>query len=141
MRSAGVSIRWADQAGRPILEIEARSFSGSEVTGRGELKDAVCRLYRGGEQAGVVSAPSVVVDGAKRVLMASGGVTVKSADGENFARARSVSWDAHRQVITGRGGVAVRWRGASLEGDEFTADTGLGRVEIRSARGGKGRLG
>ena len=140
VRGSGISIRWRDLAGRPMLGIVAESLKGEEAGKRAILRHATARLYREGRLVGIVTAPIIEADGEKRVLVASGGVAVKSPDGQNSARADVVRWEADKQTIRGQGNVVVRWSGMELMGDEFIADTALGRVKIISKGNGKGRL-
>ena len=135
-----VGLGWKDQAGRPVLIVQAKSLDADEATQRVTMKAARCRMYRNGRLAAVLTAPVVKGDGGKRTLAASGGVAVKSADGRSCVRADSVTWDANRHIIRGRGHVVVRWRGAQLSGDELGADTGLAKAEIMSKTNGEGRF-
>ena len=139
-RGREVRIRWRNPAGLPIVDVEAKGLKGEEAGQRAVLTNATARLYREGKPAAVVTAPKIEADGEKRILVASQGVLVKSSDGESSARADSVRWEADRQRISGKGNVVVRWRGLELIGDEFTADTSLGRVKITSKSNGRGRL-
>jgi len=140
IQGAKINVQWRDSAGRPMLMVTAESMQGEEAGQKVVLQKAVCRLYRDGKLSATMTAPKIEADGEKRTLTASGGVLVKASDGEGCARSNSARWEADRRTIRGKGNVVVSWRGAELTGDEFTADTELGRIKIISKSNGKGRL-
>jgi hypothetical protein len=140
IQGAKINVQWRDSAGQPMLEVSANSLKGKEVGQKVVLQKALCRLYQDGKLSAVMTAPRIEADGEKRTLAASGGVLVKASDGESYAKSRSAVWDADHRIIRGKGNVLVKWRGAELTGDEFTADTELGRIKIISKSNGKGRL-
>ncbi len=138
LKGSKVTIRWDDNAGKPLLEVSATEVSADEQSLSAVLKEPKALLYSDGTPAAVITSKIIEIDGSRKILTAGEGVVVKSAQNHDFAKADSVIWDSSRNLIEGRGNVAVVWRGFELRGDSFTADTALKRIEMKAANG-KGR--
>ena len=131
----GVTLRWAEN-GVLRMSASAREFRGNEITKTGELIDFSAQLYDKGKPATSMVAPNVLADTVKRIVTATGGVTVKSLDRHTVIKAKWVKWYEKEQKIVGNGGVTVKSDVWDVQAAAFVADTALKTVSVRSSAKG-----
>lgn len=124
-----VTIKWAVKSGTKMT-CSARSADFNEVTQVGTLVDFSAQLYENGRLTASVRAPRAVADAANRVIVASGGVVLKSLERATVVRAEWIKWDALSDRVTGNGGVSVESTNGSLHGTRITADTALKTIKV-----------
>jgi len=135
-----VTLRWMDK-NMLALNASAARLEGSEVTRKAVLTDFRAELFQNGKLTTTLVAPKVEADEGKRVLTATGGVTLTSLDRGTTVKCAWVKWFARENRIVGDGGVRVVSKLVSghryeMEGAAFEADTALKSITITdSARG------
>jgi hypothetical protein len=125
----GVSLRWVEN-GQLRMTARATFLTGNEVTRRGTLSNFSGELYENGKLTAAIRAPMVEVDEAKRIIIASGGVSLKSLERKTKVRAKWIKWYEKDQRVVGNGGVKIESTMGTLEGAAFVADTGLKSIKV-----------
>lgn len=129
-----VTLQWTSN-NKMSLSASASRLEGSEVSRKVILTDLSAKLYQDGRLAAALVAPKVEADERRRVLTATGGVTLKSLDGGTVLTCEWIKWFARENRIVGNGGVKVISRLKSgdrykMEGAAFEADTALKSITI-----------
>ena len=131
----GVTLRWSEKNGTQMTA-SAKSASFNEVTQTGTLLDFSAKLYENGKLTAAVSAPRATADTAKRTIIASGGVVLKSLERQTVVNAAWIRWNANTRKVVGNGGVKIKSASGTVEGAAFVADTGLRTLTVKdSAKG------
>jgi hypothetical protein len=130
-----VTLKWADKNGAKMT-CSAKSADFNEVTQVGSLVDFSAQLYENGKLTASVRAPLATADTAKRIIVASGGVVLKSLERATVVNARWIKWNAGSDTVIGNGGVSIKSTNGSMEGAAFVADTALKTLKVMSS--GKG---
>lgn len=131
----GVTLRWSEKNGTQ-MSASAKSASFNEVTQTGTLLDFSAELYENGKLTAAVSAPRATADTAKRTIIASGGVVLKSLERQTVVNASWIRWNANTSKVVGNGGVKIKSANGTAEAAAFTADTSLKSYTLLSS--GKG---
>ncbi|MGQ9454859.1 MAG: hypothetical protein ACUVRS_05485 [Armatimonadota bacterium] len=135
-----VTLQWTSD-NKMSLSASASRLEGSELSRKVILTDLNAKLYQDGKLAAELVAPKVEADERKRILTATGGVTLKSLDGGTVLTCEWMKWFARENRIVGNGGVKVVSRLESgdrykMEGAAFEADTALKSIAITDAAKG-----
>jgi hypothetical protein len=130
-----VTLRWADKNGTQMT-CSAKSASFNEVSQVGTLVDFSAKLYENGSLTASVIAPLATADTAKRVIVASGGVVLRSLQRDTVVKAGWIKWYAGSDKVVGNGGVSIKSTNGSVDGAAFVADTALKTLSVKSS--GKG---
>lgn len=131
----GVTLRWSEKNGTQMTA-SAKSASFNEVTQTGTLLDFSAKLYENGKLTAAMSAPRATADTAKRTIIASGGVTLKSLERQTVVNAAWMKWNAGTHKLVGDGGVRIKSTSGTVDGAAFVADTTLKTLIVRDS--GKG---
>lgn len=131
----GVTLTWHER-GQLRMDARASSLKADEVTRTGTLLDFSARLYENGRLTAEIRAPRAVADTDKRIVTASGGVTLKSVERATTVRAEWVRWYAREQRVVGNAGVKIESAMGTITAAAFEADTALKTLTVRdSAKG------
>lgn len=130
-----VTLKWAEKDGTQMT-CSAKSADFNEVTQVGTLIDFSAKLYENGKLTASVRAPRATADTSKRVIVASGGVVLKSLQRATQVKAGWIKWYAGSDKVIGNGGVSIQSTNGSVEGAAFVADTALKQLTIKDS--GKG---
>ena len=131
----GVTLRWSEKNGTQMTA-SAKSASFNEVTQVGTLLDFSAKLYENGKLTAAISAPRATADTAKRTILASGGVTLKSLERQTVVNAAWIKWNANTRKVVGNGGVRIKSTSGTVDGAAFVADTALKTLTVKdSAKG------
>ena len=130
-----VTLRWSEKNGTQMTA-SATSASFNEVTQIGTLLDFSAKLYENGKLTAAISAPRATADTAKRVIVASGGVVLKSLERQTVVNSAWIKWNANTHKIVGNGGVSIKSTSGTVDGAAFIADTGLKTLTVKDS--GKG---
>lgn len=131
----GVNLRWDSKDGTQMTAT-VRSGDLNTITQVGTVLDFSAKLYENGKLTATVSAPRAIVDTAKRTIMATGGVTMRSLERETTVKSSWMKWNANTHKIVGNGGVTVRTANGRAEAAAFMADTAMKQYTLLSS--GKG---
>ena len=131
----GVTLRW-DQKDGTQMTASAKSGSFNEITQVGTVLDFSAKLYENGKLTASMHAPKATIDTAKRVVLATGGVVLKSLERQTVVNASWIKWSANTHKIIGNGGVKIRSANGTADAAAFTADTSLRNYTLLSS--GKG---
>ena len=82
----GLTFKWVEQE-QVRMTASARQLEGNDISGIVAVSDFSGKLYQDGKLTAVLHAPKAVVDTAKRVITATGGVTIKSLERDTVAKA------------------------------------------------------
>lgn len=130
-----VRLCWAAKEGTQMVAI-ARSSNLNEETQTGTLLDFSAKLYENGKLSASVSAPLATADYKKKVVVASGGVVLKSLVRQTVVNAGWIKWYVDKHKIVGNGGVKIQSAAGSVDGAAFVADTTLKTLKVMdSGRG------
>lgn len=130
-----IQLRWADKEGTQMVAL-ARSSNLNEVTQTGTLLDFSAKLYDNGKLSAYVSAPLATADYKKKVVVASGGVVLKSLVRQTVVNSSWIKWYVDKHKIVGDGGVKIKSASGSVDGAAFVADTALKTLKVMdSGRG------
>jgi len=124
-----VTIKWAAKDGTKMT-CSAKSADFNEVTQIGTLVDFSAQLYENGKLTASVRAPRAMADAANRIVVASGGVVLKSLERATVVRAEWIKWNAGSDQVVGNGGVCVESTNGSLQGTRIVADTALKTIKV-----------
>ncbi len=111
----GITILWSEKTKNDGIRkvIEARAEEG-EINAKdktSELKIASGILYKDNKPRARFQAPFVRGNEAKRIIVASGGVTMTSIEPEGATlTARTATWDAAKDTITVEGDVRFKFQ-------------------------------
>jgi hypothetical protein len=130
-----VTLKWAEKDGTQMM-CSAKSADFNEVTQVGTLVDFYAQLYENGKLTASVRAPRATADTAKRVIVASGGVVLKSLERATVVRAAWIKWYAGSDKVIGNGGVSIKSTNGSIDGAAFVADTALKTLTIKDSEKG-----
>lgn len=130
-----VTLKWAEKDGTQMM-CSAKSADFNEVTQVGTLVDFSAQLYENGKLTASVRAPLATADTAKRVIVASGGVVLKSLERATVVKAGWIKWYAGSDKVVGGGGVSIKSTNGSIDGAAFVADTALKTLRVQDS--GKG---
>lgn len=131
----GVTLTWHER-GQLRMDARASSLKADEVTKTGTLLDFSARLYENGKLTAEIRAPKAVADTDKRIVTASGGVTLKSVERATTVRSEWVRWYAREQRVVGNAGVKIESAMGTITAAAFEADTALKTLTLRdSAKG------
>ena len=131
----GVTLRWDGKDGAQMTA-SAKSGSFNEVTQVGTLLDFSAKLYENGKLTAALSAPEATADTAKRVIIASGGVVLKSLERQTVVNASRIKWSVDSHKVTGTGGVKIESASGTVEGAAFVADTALKMLTVQGSSKG-----
>ncbi len=121
----GLTFKWVEQ-GQVRMTATASNLSGNDISGIVVVKDFAGKLYQQGKLTATLHAPKALVDTARRVVTAMGGVTVKSLERDTIANSAWMKWSEKAQKLIGGGGVTVNSATmGDMTGAAFEADTGL----------------
>ncbi len=129
---SGVTLSWVEKGGSQMTA-SAKSADFNEVTQAGNLLDFSAKLYENGKLAASLSAAKATVDTAKRTVIASGGVTLKSVERDTTVKAGWIKWNANTRKIIGNGGVKVISTNGTAEAAAFVADTNMRNYTLLSS--------
>ena len=134
------TFKWVEN-GQIRMDAKARSGRADELTRVAELVDFSANLYENGKLTSTMTAPKVLADMDKRIVTATGGVTMKSLDRATVVKADWMKWFAKEQKVVGNGGVKIdSHKGPkdyyTLEGAAFTADTALKTLTVENSAKG-----
>lgn len=129
---SGVTLSWVEKGGSQMTA-SAKSADFNEVTQAGNLLDFSAKLYENGKLAASVKAAKATVDTAKRTVIASGGVTLKSVERDTTVKAGWIKWNAKTRKIVGNGGVKVISANGTAEAAAFVADTTMRSYTLLSS--------
>ncbi len=129
---SGVTLSWVQKGGSQMTA-SAKSADFNEVTQSGNLRDFSAKLYENGKLAASISAAKATVDTAKRTVIASGGVTLKSVERDTTVKAGWIKWNANTRKIVGNGGVKVMSANGTAEAAAFVADTTMRNYTLLSS--------
>lgn len=128
-----VSLNWIDN-GKTRMKAKSREFKGDEITRQGVFQDFSAELYENGKLTATLKAPKALVDGDKRMVIASGGVKMKSMERETSMIAEKVTWYAKQKKIVGSGGVKVNSTTGQITAAEIETDTTLSKISVRGSK-------
>lgn len=130
-----VTLRWASKEGTQMVAT-ARSSNLNEETQAGTLLDFSAKLYENGKLSALVSAPLATADYKNRVVIASGGVVLKSLVRQTVVHASWIKWYVDKHKIVGNGGVSIDSTAGSMDGAAFVADTALKTLTVKDSGSG-----
>lgn len=135
----GVTIRWDAKDGTQMTAT-AKSGDYNQVTQVGTLLDFSGKLYENGKLTASVSAPMATIDAAKRTVIATGGVTLRSLERQTVVKSSWIKWYANQHRIVGDGGVHMESKNEpntmKMDAAAFQADTALKTLKVMdSAKG------
>ena len=114
----------------------ASNLSGNDISGVVVVKNFAGKLYQQGKLTATMRAPKALVDTARRVVTAVGGVTVKSLERDTIANSAWIKWSEKAQKLIGGGGVTVKSAAmGDMTGAAFEADTGLKSWKVTDGAG------
>ena len=136
----GITLKWTEK-GKTRMSAKARQLEGNEVTQTGVLLDFSAELYENGKLTTTMTAPKVVADNAKRTVLATGGVVIKSLDRSTIVKSGWAKWFSREQKIVGNGGVKVTSTMGTndhyeMQGAAFETDTALKTIKIKNSAKG-----
>lgn len=135
MTQQGVTLSWIEN-GVVRMSAKAREGQINEVTKVGQLLDFSAKMFEDGKLTTTMSAPKVVADTEKRVVTATGGVTLKSLDRKTTVKAQWMKWYSRQHKVVGDGGVKITSEMGTMQGAAFVADTALKTLRVmNSAKG------
>lgn len=129
-----VTLTW-EEAGKLKMQATAREIIGNQLTGKGEMHDAKVLWYDKGQLTTVMQAPRIDAENATKVLLASGGVTVKSIPRNTVVKARQLKFYANDHKIIGSGGVKVTSDMGTVNATGLVADTELKTIKFTAQNG------
>lgn len=113
-----------------------RELSWDESQQKGSAFDFSAKLYENGKLTATMTAPRAEVDTRSQIVLATGGVTLKSMERNTTIRAGWVKWYAKKKTAIGNGGVKIKTPTWDSEGAAFVADTTLKTFTVKdSAKG------
>ncbi len=124
-----VTVKWIEK-GSLKMKAVAEEFTGDEVTRKGVLKNFKAELYENGKLTAELSAPRAEANAETRVVIATGGVTLKSMERNTVVRAAWIKWFSEDERVVGNGGVKVESTMGTIESAAFEADTTLRKVTL-----------
>ena len=110
------------------------TWNGENMTGA--ALDFSAQLYENGKLTASVVAPKAVVNTREQLVIATGGVTLKSQERKTTVKASWMKWYARKHRVIGDGGVRVESPDWNVEGAAFEADTGLKNYRIMDSAEG-----
>ncbi|MCE5323435.1 LPS export ABC transporter periplasmic protein LptC [bacterium] len=131
----GVTFSWVEN-GHVRMSASAKEVSGGEVTRIGRLTNFSGKLYENGKLVATMTAPKVIADTTKRIVTATGGVTLKSLERNTTVRSQWMKWYAKEQKVVGDGGVKINSTMGNMQGAAFIADTAMKSIRVMDS--GKG---
>ncbi|MEN6358370.1 MAG: LPS export ABC transporter periplasmic protein LptC [Armatimonadota bacterium] len=131
----GVTFSWVEN-GHVRMSASAKEVSGGEVTRIGQLTNFSGKLYENGKLVAAMTAPKVIADTTKRIVTATGGVTLKSLERNTTVRSQWMKWYAREQKVVGDGGVKINSTMGNMQGAAFVADTAMKSIKVLDS--GKG---
>jgi len=136
-----VTLRWQEGDKMRLAATAARGTA-DELTGTGVLEHVSASLYREGKPAAELQAPRVRADRKAAIVLASGGVVLRSIERNTVIRSQMVRWEADKHRIIATGGVRVDSENGRIAADSAIADTELKTIEFRAgASGGSAVIG
>lgn len=129
-------VLWSDSHGRRVMEAQFKEAVGSQTGDNStlELRTVKASLYRNGQVAATLTAPSVRADSRKKEIWASGGVSVSSALENARASADRIVWKSREDRLFGTGNVNMAKQNVSVAASSFQADTALKKTRFTDAR-------
>jgi lipopolysaccharide assembly outer membrane protein LptD (OstA) len=131
----GITLNWVEN-GKLKMTATAREFQGNEITKKGVLLDFAGQLYDNGKPATTMTAPRVVADTANRIVIATGGVVMKSLLRKTVVHSQWAKWYEKQQKVVGDGGVTIKSDTWDVKAAAFVADTGLKTLSVRNSAKG-----
>ncbi len=135
----GINLTWVENG---KLRMKARAKEGiiNENTQIGTLKNFSAELYDNGKLTAFVSAPLVKAEGKKRIVTATGGVTLRSNERDSVLKAKWIKWYEKKNIVVGNGGITITSRDngrvMNASAAAFVANTSLKTVTLKdSAKG------
>jgi len=128
-------IGWVDEHGKPIWKVGFREGNAVQLGNNGiaELVDVNADLYHDGKLAATMNAPKLAADSQNRVVSATGGVKIISAEGNGFITADKVIWKSKENKIYGYGNILMKKDNISASASSVTADTALNKIALTNA--------
>ena len=106
---------------------EAQPSASGSVTGL--LQGVTGVIYQNGKPVDNLTAPSVSVDGGKKIVKASGGVTVTSLTQKSTTlTSDTITWYTSQNKMIGLGHVVFKTGGFTQSGPSFLADTKIKNI-------------
>jgi predicted small lipoprotein YifL len=131
----GVTFSWVEN-GHVRMSASAKEVNGGEVTRIGQLTNFSGKLYENGKLVATMTAPKVIADTTKRIVTATGGVTLKSLERNTTVKSQWMKWYAKEQKVVGDGGVKIDSTMGNMQGAAFVADTAMKSIKVLDS--GKG---
>lgn len=131
----GVTFSWVEN-GKVRMSASAKEVMGGEATKIGQLTNFSGKLYENGKLVATMTAPKVVADTTKRIVTATGGVTLKSLERNTTVKSQWMKWYAKEQKVVGDGGVKIDSTMGNMSGAAFVADTAMKSIKVLDS--GKG---
>lgn len=131
----GLTLNWIEN-GQLRMSATATEFKGNEITQQGVLLNFSAKLYQNGKLTAEIKAPKAVADTAKRVVVATGGVTMRSLERATTVKAQWIKWYEKQQKVVGDGGVDITSTMGNLKAAAFVADTGLKTLTVKDSTKG-----
>lgn len=131
----GVTLRWHGQNGNQM----AASFQAGGLnteTQQGDVLDFCAQLYENDKLTASMKAPKATIDGQKHVVVASGGVVLRSLERQTIVHASQVKWYANKHKIIGLGGVTIQSPDGTANCAAVVADTSLKTFKLLSSAKG-----
>ncbi|HOM72213.1 MAG TPA: LPS export ABC transporter periplasmic protein LptC [Armatimonadota bacterium] len=129
-----VNLTWQD-GGKPKMRVKADKLVGNTVAGSASLEKVDAELYEDGKLVARLSAPLIQADEKTRIVIATGGVTITSADPASSIKtikAKWIKWYSRDNKIIGNGGITAVGPVASINAAEFIADTRMKTVRFNA---------
>lgn len=128
-------IGWVDEHGKPIWKVGFREGNAVQLGNNGvaELVDVNADLYHDGKLSATMIAPKLSADSQNRIVSATGGVKIESAEGNGSITADKVIWKSKENKIYGYGNIFMKKGNISASASEVIADTALNKVSLTNA--------
>ena len=131
----GVTLRWSGQDGN-LMTASFQTGGFNTVTQQGDVLDFSAQLYENGKLTASVRSPKATIDGKKHVILASGGVVLKSLERQTVVVAPQIKWYANKHRVIGYGGVRIKSASGTATCAAIVADTSLKTFTLLSSAKG-----
>lgn len=129
----GTNLTGADEAGRRLWEMQARSLQVDRQRNRISLLEVTGQLFQSGKPQLQFAAPRAVFVTESKDVELAGGVIGRTPDGR-ILRAATVRYDGQTKVLTASGGVTLTQparpgvTGTVIQADSLVTDAGLAQT-------------
>ena len=130
------TVTWRDPKGNRLMTASAKELRWDELKQKGSALGFSGQLYENGKLTATMSAPKAEVDTKNQIVLATGGVTLKSMERDATVKAGWVKWYAKKKTAIGNGGVKIKTPAFESEGAAFVADTALKTFTVRDSAEG-----